>query len=239
MNNENNPSPQSAAQQQAQIVVNDPEDFAKTRQLRAIFDARDAYIETRREVCEELSEGNIDFPTANSRLLTYVQDFAMTLQPVLLRYDSGQEIWDDKRYELDGWARSKHVPSKETALQHAKENYTELFEQYQTEAVGPGLSSTKQGRLMDKIRWKATDTGVVITGVKSIVMSSPRLRFFSETGKIKKSNPPKQLSDDVFRDLQRVISDIGLGVDMQTEQQTKIDDDLLQEVDEWRRKNVS
>ena len=48
----------------------------------------------------------------------------------------------------------------------------------------------------------------------------------------------QETSDTAFRDLQDFIREIGLGVQFDTTQQTKIDDDLLEEVDAWRRTNV-
>jgi hypothetical protein len=42
----------------------------------------------------------------------------------------------------------------------------------------------------------------------------------------------------VFQSLTSAMGSVGLGVDTSEEQQTKIDEDLLKEVDQWRRQNV-
>jgi len=233
--------PGSQDSPEKQIVVNDPEDFAKTRQLRAIFDARDEYIEKRREANKLLDEHEIDFAGKNRLIFLHLQDLAMSMEPLLKSYDDGQRLWTEKTYTLDDWARPGDVVDVDTALRHAKQHQPELFEDIKKERQENRFSgvSFAQEKAENLAIWVASDTGVELQGLEALVSRTPKLRYLSSNRKdICPSPPPQSLSDEAFRDMQRFISDIGLGVDIQSEQQTKIDDGLLEEVDKWRQNNV-
>jgi hypothetical protein len=56
---------------------------------------------------------------------------------------------------------------------------------------------------------------------------------------VKSARVPKHVIDDVITCLEQFVRDVGLDIEFsKEEQQTKIDRDLLEEVDEWRQNNV-
>jgi len=68
-----------------------------------------------------------------------------------------------------------------------------------------------------------------------MMKQTPRLAYLTTSDDIKTSPPPQRLSDEVFRDVQSFVDDIGLGFNVSEEQQTKIDADLIKELNEWRQ----
>lgn len=313
--------------EQPQIVVDDPEDFAKTRQLRSIFDARDDYIQARRDANDANDSGKLSFPKMNSHIFRYVQDFAMAAEPLLLSYDGGKELWEEQQYGVE----SNFVGH--SALASFDEGL-ELFQQMADEVIDEGvtpqrlqflsnsfnieLSRSEIDRVIDavqkqnqpqstsdvdiriqtlddiremdanrlqeaikqsnqpqqqnpsikasqlvrvirrvktgsgrtfmggkkkrfeyKLRLQATDWGWQTTGIRSLVSETPKLAYgISGRSEFETTAPIQAVSNDVFRDIQLFLDDIGLGITFDEEQQTKIDDELLEEVDEWRRENT-
>jgi hypothetical protein len=222
------------SQQQPQIVVDDPEDFAKTRQLRSIFDARDAYVDARREAEERLqAERSFGFPEKNLHIYRHMQDFAMAVEPLARQHET--DIWTDKTYRIDSWAYKSDIVSLDAAEAYCKQNRPDLADDMEASSRHVAGKTKSEYRAI----WAASDTGVEFDGIEKLINSTPRLRYLqADYSGIGVSAPPQRLSDEAFRDLQKFIDDIGLGFDIQTEQQTKIDESLLEEVDEWRQKNL-
>jgi hypothetical protein len=85
-----------------------------------------------------------------------------------------------------------------------------------------------------------TSWGWEVQGLGRLIEKTHKLKYRTKNSRNQfGSTPPtQQISDAAFRDLQDFLREIGLGVRFDEEQQTKINDDLLEEVDEWRRQNV-
>lgn len=316
---------------QPQIVVDDPEDFAKTRQLRAIFDARDDYIAARREANEAHDQkGGLSFKDMNAHIFRHLQDFAMAAEPLLMSNDDGQELWEDKEYRIDAavcdaaslasvqdglnllqqtaekviGGRVTHqnlrvladsfdikLPENERnrvikIIEQAAEQQTSSTPQIRAQSLddisdidvnqlqnamtqsqqsqtqtasasasdvvraiqrvkkgddysGYSYSSMRMDHFEHKLRIQATDWGWQTTGIKSLVSHVPKLAYPNTSrNQFGKTAPPQSLSNDVFRDIQLFLDDIGLGISFDETQQTKIDDDLLNEVEDWRSTNT-
>lgn len=227
------------SQQQPQIVVDDPEDFAKTRQLRSIFDARDSYVDARRDANAEYEDGEKSFANKNRKIYRAVQNFAIAVEPLIHQHDA--DIWTNKTYKLEQWARDDDVKSLDAAKAYWRRHDPDVLDALADDSGGSRLGTHSHGRSKEDVRiiWGASNTTVEFSGVREIVDHIPRLKYLKSHKKgIGKSPPPQRLSDEVFRDLQGFIDDVGLGFDIENTQQTKIDDELLQEVDEWRRRNI-
>jgi hypothetical protein len=330
MSSDKGPAPDAGSDDggngQPQIVVNDPEDFAETRQLRSIFDARDDYIQARRDANDAHEAGKMSFSKMNSCIFRYVQDFAMAAEPLLLSHDAGQELWEEQQYGVESnfveqselasldeglkllenladevideevtpqnlrfladsvnveLSRSQietvidtiqkqnqpqstsNVTSSVQTLDDIREMDADRLQQaakqseqsqqqnpsvdtsqlvetiYRVKDASGGHMTTGNDKFEYKLRIQATDWGWQTTGIKSLVRQKPRLAYAvngkSEFGK---TNPPQVVSNDVFRDIQLFLDDIGLGITFDSEQQTKITDELLEEVDAWRRENT-
>ena len=274
---------------QPKIVVDDPEDFAKTRQLRAIFDARDDYIQARRAANRAQEDGELSLMQKSKRIFRHMQDFAITIEPLLKQYDAGREIWTETEYSLNGKVTTagevksftEGIAYAEQIIQNAdkikqsaeeteytddadslfgddldearrllsklpseNEDYDSSHPAFTHTTLGhlkqnPGAEDVK-GSIKEEFRDFATSWGWSVTGVKSLVERTPKVEFATtQTNTYKTTAPPQQISDAAVRDMQDFMREIGLGVQFDEEQQTKIDDDLLHEVDEWRQKNIN
>ena len=241
--------------EQPKIVVDDPEDFAKTRQLRAIFDARDDYIEARRDANRLYEDDELSFTDRNRRIFRHLQDFAMTMEPLLKSYDFGREIWENNTYSAGAnLVAASELLSFDEAWQQIHDfakitdpNATPTTEagrlvvEYKQELNNDSLFSDKTDKLKPEIREYATDWGWKVEGLGELIKQTHQLKYRKKSGRkdFGSTVPPQKTSDSAFRDLQDFIREIGLGVQFNTTQQTKIDDDLLEEVDAWRQTNVN
>jgi hypothetical protein len=274
---------------QPKIVVDDPEDFAKTRQLRAIFDARDEYIQARRNANRAKEDREITYIQRNKRLFRYMQDFAITIEPLLKQYDAGREIWNETEYSIDLTVTTAgEIPSVHDSIQYCRqiiesadqikqaaeqtgyadnagdtfagdiakahellnklpaegEDFDGTHPAFVRRRIGGPVTNPTVDDLKDSIKEEfrtfATSWGWSVTGLKSLVKRTPKLEFpTNQTNEFKTTAPPQRVSDAAVRDMQDFMREIGLGVQFDETQQTKIDDDLLDEVDQWRQKNVN
>lgn len=274
---------------QPQIVVDDPEDFAKTRQLRAIFDARDDYIDARRKANRAKEDGEISYTAKNKRIFRHMQDLALSMSAMLKSHELGREIWNEREYGIDhsftaksglqsfeegvkfcrGIVQDANVKQMEeiakqtgfaddTAgmfdddVQRAAELLDRLpgedadeshpaFKRSSLKYVGRSTSDRIREDIKEEFRVFATSWGWSVTGLKNLVDTTPILKFSRKKGSndFHATVPPQRIPDAVFQDLQEFINELGLGVTFDETQQTKIDDDLLDEVDSWRQKNIN
>lgn len=334
-----NPSPDAGSdssdgREQPQIVVDDPEDFAKTRRLRAIFDARDDYVDARREANREYEHGSFGFSEKNKFIYRHMQDFAMACEPLLQSHEDGEEILDERPYSIDGSIVAKSdLASIDEAKQHlidvadfdggisvrkvqslldylrldigrkaAKEivnrslelskknsqNTTDsspvsidqltrgnssrnignidsgklsaLLQANQQSSSQPRVSSStvvqsifdhfnsrKHGlhspnykrQFKYRARIAATDWGWTVNGLAQLINTTPTLAYPNDNkNEFKYTAPGEDVSNAVFRDLDQFLPSVGLGISFDDDQQTKIDDDLLKEVNDWREQNT-
>lgn len=231
-----------------QIVVSDPEDFARTRQLRSVFDARDGYQEGKHE-----AKNNRDLTWAemNHQVWNLIQRFAFAIEPLAKQHDAADRFWTKKKYKVDNFAFRRDKATLEEGLEFLAKNHPRKFQAFKKKKNEQGKRDEKTGLMtgtskrqisnMETVfRWRATPTPAEFEGIRSMMDKKPMLICF-KTGpvkKIKETAPPIKLSDKIYRDLNNFIDQIGLGFDVETTQQTKIDDDLLDEVETWRKNNI-
>jgi len=230
---------------QRQIVVSDPEDFARTRQLRSVFDARDEYQKQKTEVQRNR---DLAWDDVNEQVWHLIQRFAFAIEPLAKKHSVADRFWEQKTYTVQNYAFAADVATTEEGIEYVAANHTNIYEKLQdtvqkrSNQTGGMLSGgeTKIKKLNNKSRWLATSKPAEFEGISSMMGRTPSLAFMNDGPRclIKETAPPVSLSDEIYRDLNNFIDSIGLGFDVETTQQTKIDDDLLQEVDEWRRQNV-
>lgn len=198
------------ADDDAQIVVNDPEDLAKTRMLRSVFDALDEYRRTRRKTNRAVATDELGELDRRRLVFEAFQQILLSAEPLFSETDDGKEIWEEKEYSLHSSAIN--VPKRQPH----------------------GVSSG------GKRRFEQGDRAV--TGLRSFVAGHT---FYTMVGGSRKASkrvvtasPGPETCNQGYRDVTAYLSDIGLGIDLGEETQTKIDDDTLDELEEWRQKNV-
>lgn len=229
--------------EQPTVVVEDPEDFARTRQLRAIFDARDHYRDVRRDPAEHKPRA-VNTPSDRAVVFQAVQTLIIEIEPLLKQHEDGKELWQNKTYESKSGAPLSNVPSYSDALEILREIDPQKLSQIADSEMplgGPGNSDANEWQ-QNKVIAAATPYGSAkidglseaATGVKwafpvSSKMDKPHIV----------DTPTQRLSDEIYRDCCEFIQNIGLGVDIEEETTvTKIDDDLVEEVEQWRQQNL-
>jgi len=215
-------------QDQATIVVDDPDQFSRTRQLRSIFDARQDFVDVRRESRNLLQRHEITPCQKNQRLYRALQDFVILVQPVLGNSTEGKAVLDERVFEAKNCCRLGQLPTK-----------AELKEM---DIPGQTMRVQKmhQVRKLQQTVGEEKDlfTGVQWTGANSLINETGLLAIPQRSGELLVTPPRERLLVRVFQSLTSAMGSVGLGVDTSEEQQTKIDEDLLKEVDQWRRQNV-
>ena len=322
MSSDEPPTPDAGGgDQPPQIVVDDPEDMAKTRKLRSIFDAADDYIEARREANELHDAGKMDLSMKNRHIYRHMQDFAMQLEPLLISYDEGTEIWEERSYGIEDkpFVASGELLSADEAVSEyvdfvdhrlsgqitdndlrtiievadidlpvaelrqaiedmqpterqsqSPENPISVEQAMQMKHVdaaqvaaansqrkqpGPDAERivkmlkrqtkssswmSRRSRFTHRLRVYFTDWGWQVQGLKNLIDDIPKLTYPKAGHKQEfgYTAPPESVSNSAYRDMQRFLDDIGLGVQFDETNQTKVGDDLLEEVDDWRADNV-
>jgi len=177
----------------------------------------------------------------------------MTMEPLLKSYDAGRQIWEENTYGVDSsFCAPEDIPSAEAAKKTLRSQVEELPAEgkgtkarellekydearYSTRMGGPSIRSAES-----EIRTMVTSWGWEVQGLGRLIEKTHKLKYRAKNSRnpFGSTPPTQQISDAAFRDLQDFLREIGLGVRFDEEQQTKINDDLLEEVDEWRRQNV-
>jgi len=215
-------------QSSPRIVVDDPEDFSRTRQLRSIFDARDSFVQIRQESRKLLQKNEIDQSQKNERLCRALQDFVILIQPILENSAEGEVVLHEQIFESPNCCRLNQLPTK-----------AELKEM---DIPGQTMSVRKmhQVRKLQQKHGKEENlfTGIRWVGVHDLIDTTDLLAVPRRCGKLLVTPPRERLLVQAFQEITSVMGTVGLGVDAAEEKQTKIDNDLLKEVDEWRKQNV-
>lgn len=229
--------------EQPTVVVEDPEDFARTRQLRAIFDARDHYRDVRRNPADYTTR-SADSPSKQGVVFQAVQTLIVEIEPLLKEHDDGKELWDNRTYEGSEAAPVSNVPTYSEAVEILQEiqpgKISEIVEA-DVPPAGPGGLDVDEWQ-QNKIISAATPWGSAkIEGLSEAAAGVTWA--YPVNMKMEQSHtadaPPKRVSDEIYRDCIEFIQSIGLGVDIEEETTvTKIDDDLIKEVEQWRQQNL-
>ncbi len=237
----------------ADIVVSDPEDFARTRQLRSIFNARDHFIEERRRAEQAAQDGELSAPQKRKRVYQAMQDLVIALEPLIRGHEDGDWYLTEKEYEIPGACWGSDIPDKEQLAQIIPDEYQKQQRIAKRGPMGSTMNNISLGdRQVSSLQQSAAsalglfDDQLVISGMETIAQDVISVVYpFSEkigrssTSMIRRSAPKTHFSVQVFRDCQTILDDVGLGVEMgEEQQQTKITGDLIKEVQQWQDKNL-
>lgn len=237
----------------ADIVVSDPEDFARTRQLRSIFNARDHFIEERRRAEQAAQDGELSAPQKRKRVYQAMQDLVIAIEPLIHEHEDSDWYLAEKEYQIPGACWRSDIPDKEQLAQVVPEEYQK---QQRIAKRGPMGSTMNNVNLSDEqlssLRQSAAsalglfDEPLIINGMQTVAQDvidvvypySERIGRSSRS-RLHVSAPKTHFAVQVFRDCQTILTDVGLGVELREEQQqTKITDDLIKEVQQWQDKNL-
>jgi len=210
------------------IVVEDPEDFARTRQLRSVFDARDDYVKTRKKTGDAFRAGSISIMDRWEEMQDELTSLIMQLEPLMMRTESGQHLLHDEKFSFPRMCWRYELPQ----VQDVKDMdaFDELPSSWGSEYKVKRFIYDEFGP-----EDRALDFEGLLKFTEQVTIAYPDQKHRKWiTGTFS-----KQLQDEAYRRCLDYIQEIGLGLDTdQAEQQTKVDDDLLDEVEEWRASNT-
>jgi len=227
------------------IVVDDPDDFARTRQLKAVFDARDQFLQVRKEVAWQIGRKTMTRPTAATLVQTSLQELIMALEPLLLDAGGYDALLEEKEFVIPDAERVERVPSLHEAMSVAQLEANRRFGDFrglqdtsgniQAEQLSP--AQRREIRLLGAQKMGLVE-GVTLNGIRTFGAQDIELAIRSGNSWVRQA-PPVETSVEVFSECQSAMSELGLGFDIaEEEQQTRVTRDLLDEVKGWREKNV-
>jgi hypothetical protein len=230
--------------QDGQVVVDDPDAFARTRQLKAVFDARDQFLRVRKEVAWGVNNRSMTRSTAAKMVQTSLQELIMALEPLLLDAGDYRELLEEREYMIHDAELLERVPSLTEAISVAQREVNNRFGDYRglTDSQGniqPEHMTQSQQR---EIRMIAAEkmgrfSGVTLTGIRTFGARDIELAVRAGSSWVKQA-PPVETSVEVFSDCQEAMSELGLGFEIaEEEQQSRVTDELLREVEGWRKQH--
>lgn len=245
--------------EQATIVVDDPEDYARTQQLRAIFDSRRQYRDVRSDASDAQKAGEISKAHRDRLVFDALQELIFEIEPLLKEHDEGTNLWYNREYQCKQPATipQKTVSFKQAVSMLSIEQITSLLPSHSYTVIypdesdeqeeptiefgggGPGVTGLNESN-KQTLQHAATDLGTAkLIGLKDV--ADGVVWAFKNRGReaFRRGRPSVAVSDAVYRDCAQFIQDIGLGVDLEEQtNQTKITDDMIEEVEQWRQNNI-
>jgi len=201
------------------------DEIVRQERVRAIFNAREDCREKRTKAKNHLSVGEPGTWSVIYRnaLETYIRE----VQPLLAQTDKGKAYWG-----------------------HMGFGVMDVHPQY-----GDIPSSNKNGAVPEEMIIDSDDTPsrIRLEGLRSLFdMATPYRCEFEVALKQKRlgrgttvkpvtveRHVPIRALDQMFSVVNGYLSEIGFGIQVdQAQQNTKLDDDLIEEVEQWRRENL-
>lgn len=243
-----------AKDEQPEVVAEDPEGYAQTEQLRAVFEARKQFFRVRRQAREHtlaLNRGSNRAvvpsvtPDGAFQIFTALQEVVLAVEPLLAATGEHETLLEKEPFEIPNAELIDNIPTFREAEKIVPRELDKNFGHLEAIKDSKGnikpreLSERQRRRLrMSAARKKdlfggVTLEGIRVFGTREIVLAVPRGKSWSAQA------PPAETSIEVFSRCQRELSELGLGFDLsEEEQQSRVDIELLEEVQEWREDNI-
>ena len=204
----------------------DIDDLVNTRRVRSLFDAREDCRKMRTEA--KMKTDGRGGEAAATAYRNVLESYVRECEPLFAKTESGRRYWTEYRF-----GKFKIKPTTE-----------------EIPGDGPGRRIAGSG---EQIINEPDENTVDVRGLNSLFqMSSPavvrvqirkRSKRLSEGYTAKNITAERQIPFDIldrmYSAVNSYLNELGLGIDIQEgEQQTKVDDDLLNEVEAWRRENL-
>lgn len=231
--------------EQPDLVVEDPEGYARAQQLRAVFRARDQFLRVRRRV-KHNTPSRQDVPLDGvSDIFTAVQEMVLAVEPLLVATGEHERLLSQEAFTIANAGREQQIPSFERsrsiASAHARRRFDNLLGVQDDQGrVDPDALPLAERRAlrMTAARKRGVFDGVTIRGIRPFGTRDLKVAV-PYRSHWRRQAPPVETSVEIFSRCQQAMSDLGLGFDIEEEEHaSKVDDDLLEEVADWRRENL-
>jgi len=200
------------------------DEMVRQERVRSIFQAKRECREARTKAKNESAIGD-----ANAGAIIYrnaLESYIREVEPLFSQTDKGRRYWSDYDFGVMD-LRPRH----------------ENVEQTRAES-GPVEDATPRGDYEEKIELKGLrslfdhDTPVRVPFEMAVKLER-RGGGFQRVEAVSERNFPIRSLDNMYAVTNGYLAEIGFGVEVgKAEQHTKLDDDLLGEVEAWRRENL-
>lgn len=206
----------------------DIDELVNTRRVRSLFDAREDCRKMRTEA--KMKTDGRGGEAASTAYRNVLESYVRECEPLFAKTDNGRRYWTEYRFgTFKIKPETKPIPGD-----------------------GPGSGRQIAGSGEQIINEPEANT-VDVRGLNSLFqLASPtavqvqvrqRSKRLSEGYTAKNITAERQIPFDIldrmYSAVNSYLNELGLGIDVQEgEQQTKVDDDLLNEVEAWRRANL-
>lgn len=217
--------PERRTQEDTEIVVDDPEGYARTQQLQAVFRARDQFLRVRRRVLHQTPAHQNPGQDGVSDIFVAVQEMVLAVEPLLMATGEHDDLLETEPFVIDGVELVQRIPGFEEARKVARREAQEMFGdklgiQDNSGRVDPELISDADKRRirMTAARKQGLFSGVTIEGLRPFGTRDMKIAApYSDFWRVQA--PPVETSVDVFSRCQQAMSGLGLGFDLTEDKQ--------------------
>ena len=201
------------------------DEMVRQERVRSIFDAKKRCREARTKASNEaaIGDSNAGAIIYRNALETYIRE----VEPLFSQTDKGRRYWSEYDFgEIDLRPRYENV--KESRRDSGVVKKAEPIDRDSPHLQLRGLRSLFE-----------CDTPITIAF--HVVVKNRKRRDSNLTGveTVSHNNIPLRALDKMYAVTNGYLAEIGFGVEVgKAEQHTKLDDDLLNEVEAWRRENL-
>jgi hypothetical protein len=200
------------------------DEMVRQERVRSIFQAKRECREARTKASNEAAVGESDVGPVVYR--NALESYIREVEPLFSQTDKGRQYWNRHDFgTLD--LRPRHENVSQTSAKHGV-----------IENASPSTDTDKRIQLQGLRSLFELDTPMRVP-FQVMYQSNRRGRSLTSTEVISENNLPLRSLDEMYAVANGYLAEIGFGVEVgKAEQHTKLDDDLLDEVEQWRRENL-
>jgi len=213
-----------------QVEAVDVDEMIRRERIRSLFDARKRCREVRSDSKIEYDGQETD--VGNMAYRTVLESYIREAEALFSQTEDGRRYWNER----DFGTVTVPLPVEASSMNGTPYQVPGPGEEYPI-----GVLEQPDPKTVDMIGLKSLfETDSPITATFEFPSPHPGMGRGQtyETETIKKAIP-YQILDKMFARTNGYLAELGIGIEIdETDKQTKIDDDLIREVEQWRRENL-
>lgn len=204
----------------------DIDEIVNTRRVRSLFDAREDCRKMRTEA--KMKTDGRGGEAAATAYRNVLESCVRECEPLFAKTDNGRRYWTDYRFgTFEIKPTTEEIPGDGPGRRIAGSG---------EQIINEPEANTVDVRGLNSLFQLASPTAVQV----QVRQRSKRLgEGYTAKNITAERQIPFDILDRMYSAVNSYLNELGLGIDIQdAEQQTKVDDDLLNEVEAWRRENL-
>jgi len=222
---EDTSSPSGAEPGEQAYAVVDEENYTHNRRQQLIEDYREQALEVRTEARSQVIAGQVGYRQARRFYRSAVESYLLQLVPVLRRDD----VEFDRDYLAGIELGSVHFEPPEDLVEYAEENLVRL----------PDGESVPTAKRIDLVGFEDVLNAESPITVPFSVSTLKGHKIETEDAHVQREIP-ETILDEVLQKADEALNEIDIGIKTDVKQkQTKITDEHIDELEEWRQQNIN